>query len=207
MSFSFTFSVETDIILIPKGGECMLLIVCPQCGRYLDRKEDACPTCQLSIVDIKRIEKIVLETHNEFRGKSFGFSNKREVNEICARTGMSVEIARKFLQNMEHPKDFVYVKRDFQGNPVTEGSGQPKETYRKGGFFTKIKCPKCRSIEFEIIDTKKKFSFGKALVGNTVGGLLGPAGAIAGTFQGVNGKNGKTKFICAHCGYVWEQKI
>lgn len=186
----------------------MSLIVCPQCGRYLDRKEDACSDCQLGIAEVKRIEKIVLETHNEFRGKSFRLSNKREVNEICARTGMSVEIARKFLQNMEHPKDFAYVKRDFRGNPVTEESRQPKETYRKGGFFTKIKCPKCLSIEFEVVYTKKKFSIGKALVGNTVGGLaLGPAGAIAGTFQGVNGKNGKTKFICSHCGHVWEQKV
>lgn len=72
----------------------------------------------------------------------------------------------------------------------------------------KIKCPKmfCDGIGMPI-ETKKKFSVGKSIVGNTVGGLFGPAGAIAGTMMGVNGKNGKTKFVCSKCGKVWEQKV
>lgn len=57
------------------------------------------------------------------------------------------------------------------------------------------------------VDTKKKFSFGKALVGNTVGGLFGPVGAVVGTATGIKGKNGKTKFVCSKCGNVWEKKI
>lgn len=84
----------------------------------------------------------------------------------------------------------------------------PVDTYRKGKWYTKIKCPRCYSIEFQALGTKKKFSLGKALVGNTIGGiLLGPAGAIAGTFEGVHGKDGKTTFVCNHCGKVWKQKI
>lgn len=37
-----------------------------------------------------------------------------------------------------------------------------------------VKCPKfgCDGVGIPV-DTKKKFSFGKALVGNTVGGLFG----------------------------------
>ena len=58
-----------------------------------------------------------------------------------------------------------------------------------------------------LVDTKKKFSFGKALVGNTVGGLFGPVGAVVGTATGIKGKNGKTKFVCSKCGNVWEKKI
>jgi hypothetical protein len=80
--------------------------------------------------------------------------------------------------------------------------------YRKGGLLTKVKCPRCWSVEFEIIDTKKKFSVGKAAWGSMIGGaVLGEYGAIAGTFQGVDGKSGKTKFICCHCGKVWKQKV
>jgi hypothetical protein len=44
-----------------------------------------------------------------------------------------------------------------------------------------VKCPKwgCDGVGIPV-DTKKKFSFGKALVGNTVGGLFGPVGAVVG---------------------------
>lgn len=72
----------------------------------------------------------------------------------------------------------------------------------------KIKCPSwgCDGVGIPI-DTKKKFSMGKAIAGNVVGGLLGPAGAIAGTMMGVNGKNGKTKFVCSKCGKVFEKKV
>lgn len=72
-----------------------------------------------------------------------------------------------------------------------------------------IKCPilGCGGIGMPI-DTKKKFSVGKALVGNTVGGLLfGPVGAIVGAGTGINGKNGKTTFVCQKCGKVFERKV
>lgn len=71
------------------------------------------------------------------------------------------------------------------------------------------KCPKwgCKGIGIPA-STKKKFSVGKALVGNTVGGLVfGIPGAIVGTATGINGKNGKTKFVCSQCGKVFEKKI
>lgn len=73
----------------------------------------------------------------------------------------------------------------------------------------KICCPRftCGSSNVIPIDTKKKFSLGKALVGNAIGGFFGPAGAIVGTAAGINGKNGKTKFICQDCGHVFEKKI
>ena len=72
-----------------------------------------------------------------------------------------------------------------------------------------VKCPKlgCDGIGIPV-DTKKKFSFSKAIIGNTVGGLLGgPLGAIVGAGTGINGKNGKTKFVCSSCGCVFEKKI
>nr|DAX73028.1 MAG TPA: RNA polymerase-like protein [Caudoviricetes sp.]DAZ25786.1 MAG TPA: RNA polymerase-like protein [Caudoviricetes sp.]DAZ69781.1 MAG TPA: RNA polymerase-like protein [Caudoviricetes sp.] len=71
-----------------------------------------------------------------------------------------------------------------------------------------VKCPKwgCDGVGIPV-DTKKKFSFGKALVGNTVGGFFGPVGAVVGAATGIKGKNGKTKFVCSKCGNVWEKKI
>lgn len=76
--------------------------------------------------------------------------------------------------------------------------------------MARIKCPKwsCGSTNIIPIDTKKKFSLGKSLVGNTVGGLMfGPIGGIVGAATGIKGKNGKTKFICQDCGNVFEMKV
>lgn len=70
----------------------------------------------------------------------------------------------------------------------------------------KVKCPRfgCRGVGIPV-DTKKKFSFGKAIVGNTVGGILGgPVGAVVGTAAGIKGKNGKTTFVCSKYGKVFE---
>lgn len=75
--------------------------------------------------------------------------------------------------------------------------------------MAKVKCPVwgCGGIGLPV-DTKKKFSASKALVGNTVGGLIfGPVGAVAGAATGINGKNGKTKFVCQKCGKVFEKKV
>lgn len=73
----------------------------------------------------------------------------------------------------------------------------------------KIKCPHwgCNGVGIPI-DTEKKFSFTKGIVGGVVGSVLGgPAGEIIGVATGINGKNGKTKFVCSKCGKVWEEKV
>lgn len=72
-----------------------------------------------------------------------------------------------------------------------------------------ITCPSwgCDGIGMPV-DTKKKFSFGKAIVGNTVGAVLGgPVGAVVGAATGIKGKKGKTTFVCQKCGRVFEQKV
>ena len=71
-----------------------------------------------------------------------------------------------------------------------------------------ITCPRfgCNGVGMPV-DTKKKFSFGKAIVGNTVGFALGgPVGGIVGAATGI-GKRGKTTFVCSKCGRTWEQKV
>ena len=72
-----------------------------------------------------------------------------------------------------------------------------------------IKCPRlgCDGIGIPA-DTKKKFSFTKSIVGNTVGYVLGgPVGGIVGAATGIKGKRGKTTFVCSKCGKVFEKKL
>ena len=57
------------------------------------------------------------------------------------------------------------------------------------------------------MSTKTKSSVGRAVVGGTVGGLFNPLGTIIGAASGINGKRGKTKFLCQDCGKVFERKI
>ena len=68
------------------------------------------------------------------------------------------------------------------------------------------KCPRCGGVGMPI-DTKKKFSVGKALVGGTIGAMINPVGAAIGAATGIKGKNGKTKFACMQCGHVYEKKV
>ena len=72
----------------------------------------------------------------------------------------------------------------------------------------KVKCPKfgCHGIGIPAAP-RKGFSFGRAIVGNTVGGILGGGfGAVVGTAAGFNGKKQVT-FVCNKCGHTWVQKV
>lgn len=74
----------------------------------------------------------------------------------------------------------------------------------------KIKCPKwgCNGVGVPV-DTKKKFSLGKTITGAALGTMVsGPiGGAIGSAMMGINGKNGKTTFVCNKCGKVFEKKV
>jgi len=63
-----------------------------------------------------------------------------------------------------------------------------------------VKCPKCKSLNVEIMGEKKKgFSVGKAVVGN----VLVPG---FGTAAGFIGKKGKYDFFCSDCGHRYRVK-
>lgn len=69
--------------------------------------------------------------------------------------------------------------------------------------MAKVKCPRitCRSTNVEPVATKKKLSFGKAVVGGLLFGNIGAATGLAA------GKNGKTTFFCKDCGHTFEMKV
>lgn len=74
-----------------------------------------------------------------------------------------------------------------------------KVSGRKKG---KLYCPKCKSINCEILDNSKKgFSLGKAVAGS----VIAPTG---GALIGFTGKrNKKPTFRCRSCGQVFQHKI
>ncbi len=72
----------------------------------------------------------------------------------------------------------------------------------------KIRCPRlfCDGVGIPA-GSKKNFSVGKALVGNTIGfGLAGPVGGLVGAATGFNASR-KVTFVCSKCGKKWEEKI
>ncbi len=73
----------------------------------------------------------------------------------------------------------------------------------------RICCPNifCNSTNVVPVSTKTKFSFSKATFGGAIGSLFNPLGTAVGIATGINGKHGKTKFVCQKCGKVFEQKI
>lgn len=73
----------------------------------------------------------------------------------------------------------------------------------------RITCPSifCKSTNVVPVSTKTKFSFGKAAVGGAIGSLFNPLGTVIGAATGINGKHGKTKFVCQKCGKVFEAKV
>lgn len=185
----------------------MALIKCPECAREISDKAINCPHCgyplsQLDVTPQKIEDKKIFcpfcgaanKSTNEscIRCNAFLFSPERDDTEYNEENPLNIPVLKstKSVALSEQPAT-VSVPSD-----------------PKGGIFTKVKCPRCRSLNFSPVDTKKKFSIGKALVGNTVGFLtFGPVGGVVGAATGINGKNSKTKFVCHNCGKIWEQKI
>lgn len=71
-----------------------------------------------------------------------------------------------------------------------------------------IRCPRlfCDGIGVPVV-AKEGFSIGKAIVGNTIGGIVaGVPGALIGTAAGLNAK-AKVTFVCPKCGKSWTEKM
>lgn len=65
----------------------------------------------------------------------------------------------------------------------------------------KIKCPKCKSLNVQLMGNDKKgFSAGKALFGAAI--TMNPVGLAAGLI----GKKGKYDFYCQDCGNRFQSK-
>ncbi len=66
----------------------------------------------------------------------------------------------------------------------------------------KMKCPKCKGSNIQVLGNDKKgFSVGKA-----VGGTLLTGGLAVGALAGFAGKKGKYEVFCTDCGHRWKVK-
>ena len=64
----------------------------------------------------------------------------------------------------------------------------------------KVKCPKCKSLDSEVISQDKKHSLVKGVVGGAVFGLVG---AAVGVSRGAK----IVTFRCNNCGNIFEIKL
>lgn len=75
----------------------------------------------------------------------------------------------------------------------------------KKGRRGSLRCPKCKSIDVNLLDENRKgFSVGKAIVGSVITSPVGGIGGLAG-FTG--GKRKKKIFTCQNCGHVFKFKV
>lgn len=214
-------------------GTIMALITCTECGKEFSDKAPACPNCWCPTEDIIReqnkskqkeyyatananTDPVLLDLHQKYP-----INPEHAIKEYMKIKGVSWLEARKIIneyykttppprfkeywENQNAPKKgFWETMSDWQ----KESARQEALRQQKKEEKTKLKCPSCKSTSILPVDTQKKFSTGKFLVGNTIGyALAGPVGGIVGAATGIKGKNGKTKFICQSCGKVFEKKI
>lgn len=201
----------------------MGLIYCPECGNQVSNQAEKCIKCgfplQKYLYD-KHSKEYIANKQKEFaRCNKCGFQNKEYSKNCCKCNnklpGYFLTVEEYQHNNINTIEIFHCKKCGTQNrigyemcyvcnNRLLAKKEQPKKQKPKSGVY----CPKCYSTQFQVVGTDKKFSLGKAIVGNTVGAAFGNVPlAIAGTMTGVGGKKGRTKFVCNNCGNVWEKQL
>lgn len=216
-------------------GNIMALITCTECGKEFSDKAPACPNCWCPTEDIIREQNKQKQQENYVSENSntdpvlldlhlkYPINPEHAIKEYMKIKGISWLEARKIIneyyKNTPPPRFREYwesqnvskEKKSFSqtmSNWQKEATRQESLRQQKKEEKIKLKCPSCKSTSVFPVDTQKKFSAGKFLIGNTIGyALAGPVGGIVGAATGIKGKNGKTKFICQSCGKVFEKKI
>lgn len=150
--------------------------------------------------DNKEIDKIILDTHNEFSSHSANWGKGKEIKAVCERTGFNKKTVKHVLLEMEHPYGRFYLteKEKEQRTLNKEQRVQRREAFfdwceRVTAKNSVVHCPKCHSTS---ISYQSKVSVGRAAVG---GAIAGPTGAILG---GLTGKKGYA--VCLKCGKRWK---
>lgn len=148
----------------------------------------------------KEIDKIILDTHNEYRKHSANWGRKKEIQVICERTGLDKENTKQALYEMEHPygKEWL-LEREVENAKMMEEQRAIKQQQnlvkQQAAYYKGLaKCPRCHSTSISY-DTKK-LSIGRALVGDVIAGA---PGAILG---GLSSKKGYA--VCLNCGKRWK---
>lgn len=212
MSFSFTFTIGADIIVISKGGEHMALITCPECGKQISDRATSCPGCgypladevleieqeNTNIVEINGVDVDIYDLYELYSGNRVKIAQA-----IQKMTGIgtteSVEMTKQYLKDRGlRPMNWADEIFDtFGGDTSAKRVEKKQEEKRHLKQLKKEKipfCPKCHSTS--ITFSTKKLSVGRALVGSAV---AGSAGAVLGGLS-----SGKGYAVCLNCGKRWK---
>lgn len=67
-------------------------------------------------------------------------------------------------------------------------------------------CPKCHSTSLQYVERRKQLSVTRGIVGNTIGAIVAPGLAPAGTVIGaLSSKKYKGYMKCLNCGHTWQK--
>lgn len=178
----------------------MALIKCPECGREVSDKAVSFPGCGYPIQDMVQDNRSDLDKLVDEIWKRNLYSKTNAIIEL-QKSGVDLKSAKKLMNekfNSNEAKQVLKEKKSADKEIKRQNAENFKEacqTIQNTFGGPKVaKCPKCHSTSISY-DTKK-FSFGRALVGDA---LAGPTGAILG---GLSSKKGYA--VCLKCGKRWK---
>lgn len=149
--------------------------ICPFCGSESIDSDGYCNECGKKISVLRQyIEKQNVQVGNLDSDATIGFTGNPYVRcPSCGRHNPISTFTCQYCGRKISIKEYHVVDDNQEINdgikPENTNTVKVEVQDKKGGIFTKIKCPRCYSLNFSPVDTKKKFSIGKSLVGNTVG--------------------------------------
>ena len=145
---------------------------CSECGMQLNDNDKFCSNCGCPVNDNSDNHNL-----NNFDISQFNGNKIQACSYLCNTYGLSLAEAKKIVDGK------------FSKNSSAVSSSN-----------VKLCCPKCKSINIEVLGNQRKgFSVGKAIGGAFLTGGIG-------TLAGFAGGKGKYEMFCKNCGYRWKTK-
>lgn len=167
----------------------MALIRCPECGKEISNKAEACPNCGYPIAGLGKAKRIT----NEYAVllENAGVNKVKVIRDVREVTGLGLKEAKEMTENVPHVvidkislEAATAIKNAFEddGAIVSVVSSDDKNTkIAVAKEANKIRCPRCGSTQ--ITTGQRGFSFWTGFIGAN-----------------------KTVNRCAKCGHSWQPK-
>lgn len=167
---------------------------CPACGNNIDGMK-FCSKCGRKIIRKKRPPQS--GSSHQLPGNGNGF--------VAKMKDFSNRSVEQYYAQRNSPERLQKIKIKSEKQAERKRLAQDKKAQvRKAGLFHKgVHCPKCRSLNVQFMQNKKRgFSIGKA-----VGGTILTKGLVIGSLAGFAGKRGKkNQWHCMNCGKTFFSK-
>lgn len=168
----------------------MALIRCPECGKEISNKAEACPNCGYPIESLGKAKRIINEEYAVIL-ENAGVNKVKAIRDVREVTRLGLKEAKEMTENV--PCVFIdkisleaatAIKNAFEddGAVVSVVSSDDKSTQiAVAKEANKIRCPRCGSTQ--ITTGQRGFSFWTGFIGAN-----------------------KTVNRCAKCGHLWQPK-